>query len=358
MALAINRVPPGVDSQTLHQPMPQHPVDTPTVQTIPRWRLRGAAGALLGVLVIVVAATGCTALDEQQRRWIFQPSDRTWSGGLAAAQGMQDIWIEFDAGRPASARSGPATSKAAAEESRAPVRLHALWLPQTGVKAAQAPVLLYLHGARWDVRGSAHRMRRMHELGFSVLGVDYRGFGQSTPALPSETSAVEDASAAWHWLAGQWPQAQRFVFGHSLGGAVAVQLAAQLSARPGVAVAAAVAEPGPALAGLIVEGSFTSIPDVYKTLRWGWLPLQPLITQRFDAARHIADVSVPVLVVHGSEDSLISPELGRALFERAPSPKRFVLVQGGSHHNTNALGQGQVRAALADLFGLPAAASP
>jgi alpha-beta hydrolase superfamily lysophospholipase len=193
----------------------------------------------------------------------------------------------------------------------------------------------------------------MHELGFSVLGVDYRGFGQSTQVLPSEQSAVEDAQAAWYWLGQQWPQRQRFVFGHSLGGAVAVQLAARLAALP--STLAAVPSTAPAthgLAGLIVEGSFTSIPDVYSTLRWGWLPLQPLITQRFDAARQIADVTAPVLVVHGSEDRLISPELGRALYERARQPKRFVLVQGGSHHNTNALGQGQVRAAVADLFGL------
>ena len=95
--------------------------------------------------------------------------------------------------------------------------------------------------------------------------------------------------------------------------------------------------------------------DVYKTLKWGWLPLQPLITQRFDAARHMADVKSPVLVVHGSADSLISPALGRALFDSAPHPKRFVLVQGGSHHNANAVGQEQVRAALADLFGLAGA---
>ncbi len=317
--------------------------------------------SLLLALAFVAIVSGCTALDEQQRRWIFQPTDRTWAAGLAAAQGMQDVWIDFEAGRPETARSGaagdmaasvnagPTTGLSSDADKDAAVRLHALWLPQADTAA---PLLLYLHGARWDVRGSAHRMRRMHELGFSVLGVDYRGFGQSTPALPSEASAVEDAHAAWAWLGRQWPQPARYVFGHSLGGAVAVQLAAQLSSRsstPG-------APPQPALAGLIVEGSFTSIPDVYSTLRWGWLPLQAFITQRFDAARQIADVAAPVLVVHGSEDSLINPELGRALFEQARQPKRFVLVQGGSHHNTNALGQGQVKAALADLFGLPAVA--
>jgi fermentation-respiration switch protein FrsA (DUF1100 family) len=63
-------------------------------------------------------------------------------------------------------------------------------------------------------------------------------------------------------------------------------------------------------------------------------------------------VGSPVLVVHGGQDSLIQPALGQALFEKAADPKRFVLVPGGSHHNTNALGQLQYREALAELFGL------
>ena len=132
----------------------------------------------------------------------------------------------------------------------------------------------------------------------------------------------------------------RFVFGHSLGGAIAVQLATEVADE----------------AGLIVEGSFTSIPDVVSSFKWGWLPVAPLITQRFDAASRIAEVGSPVLVVHGSEDRLIRPQLGQALYERAREPKRFVLVEGGSHHNTNSVGQAQYRQALAELFGLRRAA--
>jgi alpha-beta hydrolase superfamily lysophospholipase len=266
-----------------------------------------AAGLLLG---------GCAALDQQQRRWIFQPSDRTWWGGASTSLDMQDVWIDF---------------RSLAENEA--VKLHGLWLPR---EEPGAPVLLYLHGARWDVRSSAGRMRRMHELGFSVLGIDYRGFGQSTKTLPSETLASEDARAAWDWLAQQHPQAQRYLFGHSLGGAIAVKLAADVNDE----------------AGLIVEGTFPSIADVFSSMRWGWLPLGPLITQRFDAASRIGDVGAPVLVVHGSEDQLISPELGRALFDKAREPKRFVLVPGGSHHNANELGQVQYKQALGDLFKL------
>ncbi|QPF75845.1 alpha/beta hydrolase [Roseateles sp. DAIF2] len=291
----------------------------PTRRTEPRpsplpWRRLGAAVLASGLLL-----GGCTTLDEKQREWIFQPSDRSWAGGLAAAQGMDEVWIEFKA-----------------REDGSPVRLHGLWAP---ADKPDAPVLLYLHGARWDVRGSANRMRRMQELGFSVLGVDYRGFGKSGygQTLPSEAMAYEDARAAWDWLGRQYPGRPRYIFGHSLGGAIAVQLATEVQEQS---------------AGLIVEGSFTSISEVAGSYRWGWLPVGPLITQRFDSASRIGRLRTPVLIVHGSADAVIKPELGRALFERAPEPKRFVLVEGGSHHNTNAVGQGQYRAALAELFGL------
>jgi uncharacterized protein len=271
----------------------------------------------LTLAALLAGFAGCASLDEQQRKWIFQPSDRSWWGGAQAAEGMSDVWIEF-----------------ASAEEKAQVKLHGLWLAQP---SPDAPVLLYLHGARWDVRSSAHRMRRMHDLGFAVLGIDYRGFGQSTRQLPSEDIAHEDALAAWRWLAERHPQAKRYLFGHSLGGAIAVRLAAEVGDE----------------AGLIVEGGFTSIPEVFNTMRWGWLPLGPLITQRFDAGSRVQRVGSPVLVVHGGNDTLIKPELGRALYERALAPKRFVLVEGGSHHNTNAVGQPQYRQAMADLFGVP-----
>jgi alpha-beta hydrolase superfamily lysophospholipase len=271
---------------------------------------------LLAALSFFAVLAGCATLDEKQREWIFQPSAGQPAWVPSSAEGLQDVWIEHR-----SADSGNM------------LRLHALWMPQP---RADAPVLLYLHGARWNVRSSAMRMRRLHSLGYAVLGIDYRGFGLSTDELPSEQSAVEDARAAWDWLAREHPGRSRYIFGHSLGGAIAVQLAGDVEdAR-----------------GLIVEGTFTSIPDVFRSFKWGWLPVGPLITQRFDSAQKITKVRVPILVVHGSEDSLIRPELGRALYERAPGPKRFVLVEGGTHYSTNGIGQALYRDALRDLFGL------
>ena len=276
---------------------------------------------LLALLLLSAAVlAGCASLDERQRSWIFQPSDRSWWRGDEAAAGMQDVWIDF-----------------ASKETGEPAKLHGLWSPHEGFdKDPKAPVLLYLHGARFNVVGSAFRARRMQELGFSVLAVDYRGFGKSTNQLPSETLAYEDARAAWDWLGQQYPDRPRYIFGHSLGGAIAIELAAQVSDETGT----------------LVEGTFTSIPDVVSSYKWGWLPVGPLITQRFEAIERVKQIGSPLLVVHGSEDNTIKPELGRRLFEAATGKKRFVLVEGGSHHNTNAVGQPQYRVALAELFGM------
>ena len=265
------------------------------------------------IALAIGVTAGCSTLDAKQREWIFQPSDRSW-GGAPSTEGMQDVWIDFQS-----------------DLTHQPERLHGLWLP---IPHADAPVLLYLHGARWNVAGSSARIRRMQALGFSVLAIDYRGFGQSSAGLPSEATATEDAHAAWRWLAEQQAGHPRYIFGHSLGGAIAINLARDV----------------PDEKGTIVEGTFTSIADVVSTFRWGWLPVSPLITQRFESVRKVADIGSPLLVVHGSEDTLIQPELGRKLFEAAQEPKQFILVEGGSHHNTNAVGQGQYRQALASLF--------
>lgn len=275
---------------------------------------------LLTLVTTFALIAGCSTLDEKQRGWIFQPSDRSWWGGEAAAQGMSEVWIPFES-----------------QETGQAVKLHGLWLAHADfARRPDAPVLLYLHGARFNVVGSAMRARRMQELGFSVLAIDYRGFGKTSRELPSETMAYEDANAAWAWLAQQYPQRPRYIFGHSLGGAIAINLAAQVDDE----------------VGTIVEGTFTSIPDVVSSFKWGWLPVGPLITQRFESVKRVDRVGSPLLVVHGANDTLIPSELGRKLFDAATGRKAFVLVEGGSHHNTNSVGQAQYRVALNELFGL------
>ena len=272
--------------------------------------------AVTTAALAMLATAGMATLDAKQREWIFQPSDKAW-GGAQNQHGLEDVWIDLPGNNSASQ----------------PQRLHGLWLPHP---QANAPVMLYLHGARWNVSGSVPRIRRMQALGFSVLAVDYRGFGKSSSGLPSESTAREDARAAWLWLSQKAPKSDKFIFGHSLGGAIAIDLASHVQDERGT----------------IVEGTFTNIADVVSTFRWGWLPVSALITQRFDSARKVADIRSPLLVVHGSQDTLIPVDLGRKLFEAAPGPKRFLLVQGGTHHNTNAVGLDQYRKALSELYQL------
>jgi fermentation-respiration switch protein FrsA (DUF1100 family) len=295
--------------------------------------------ALLPVLIrrrgwLALAAVSATALafgyaglETQQRKWIFQPSRAPQTtaadlAGAARAGGMESLWIEH-----VSASTG------------APIRLHALW---AGHADPAAPVLLYLHGARRDLARSTFRVEQMRELGFSVLAVDYRGFGNSTDELPSEAGVVEDAEAAWRWLAAHRAGPPRYVFGHSLGGAIAVQLAARL----------AEGAPAEQPAGVIVEGTFTSIGDMFATFKWGWLPVSMLITERFDSLAAVPRVRSPLLVVHGTADSLVPSRFGEKLYEQATAAKRFVLIEGGTHSTTTWRGAEQYRAALREFFGL------
>ncbi len=225
---------------------------------------------------------------------------------------MSDVWIEFTS----------------AEEQQ-PVKLHGLWLPQ---QARRRTACCSTCTAR---AGTCARPRTACS---ACTNSALRCSASTTAA--SARAPTRCRAKTWRmktpWPPGtgwrkQQPQAKRFVFGHSLGSAIAVRLASEVDD----------------ITGVIVEGGFTSIPDVFSTMKWGWLPLGPLITQRFDAASRLDKLKAPLLVVHGANDNLIKPDLGRALYERARQPKRFVLVEGGTHHNTNAVGQVQL------LFGRP-----
>ena len=292
------------------------------VSTPRRLTLVAAMVVLFGGL-----SAGWATLGTQQRKWIFQampvpPASADELARLARSQDMESVWIDH-----------------VSESAGRPIRLHAVFAPNAD---AHAPLLLFLHGARQNLGRSAFRVEQMRDLGFSVLAIDYRGFGASTDELPSEAGVIEDAAAAWRWLGERHPARPRFVFGHSLGGAIAVQLAAALADAP----------PEQAPTGVIVEGTFTSIRDMFGTFKWGWLPISMLITERFDSLATVPRIKAPLLIVHGSEDSVVPWRFGQMLYERATATKRFVLVDGGTHSTTSWRGAEQYRVALREFFGL------
>ena len=153
---------------------------------------------------------------------------------------------------------------------------------------------------------------------------------------PTEAFAYEDAEAAWDYLAKLAPGRQRFIVGHSLGGAIAVELARR---RPDAA-------------GLVLEATFTSVRDMIQQSAWGFLPVGLILTQEFDTLSKIGDVKMPVLVTHGTRDSIVPFEMGERLYNAAQSPKRFIKVEGAGHHNLSGAAFDQYRQAVTELFKL------
>ena len=280
-----------------------------------------APHAAAAALAVALLGSGWVMLETKERELIWRPvrTAASWYGGLPAH--VQDLYFPV--------RDGEGSP-----------RIHAWWWP---AEDARAPAVLYLHGARWNLTGQLRRIEQLRRFGFSVFAIDYRGFGQSDGDPPSESTVYEDAGAAWAWLAQHQPDAsRRFIYGHSLGGAVAVDLAAALSAK------------GASAAGLIVESSFTSLADVAAEMSYRWLPLRFILSQKFDSVNKMAQVAMPVLIVHGANDTYVPSRLSAALYAAAPAPKKLLLVEGGGHNNSMWLGDVQYRAAIAELFGLRA----
>ena len=269
----------------------------------------------IATFVAIFFLGGCAYIETKQGEWIFNPAQGEWRGYRGPPAEVREQWI------PVGKRDE---------------KLYAWWAP---VADPDAPVLLYLHGARWNLTGSVTRIPRWNRMGFSVLAIDYRGFGKSVAAdgaAPSEQSANEDAEAAWAYLAKLAPHSKRFIFGHSLGGAMAMHLALKY----------------PDAAGLILEASFTSVPDMISETRWGFLPVGFLVTQRFDNIDRIDEVTMPVLVAHGTADEIVPFSMGERLFAAARAPKRFFRAEGGSHHNLTANFFDDYQQAVFDLFKL------
>ena len=278
-----------------------------------------AARAAVSALAVAVLASGCVMLETKERELIWRPvrTAASWYGGLPAQ--VQDLYLPVRVGADSP-------------------KIHAWWWP---AEDRRAPAVLYLHGARWNLTGQLRRIEQLRQFGFSVFAIDYRGFGQSDGDLPSESTVYEDAGAAWAWLAQRQPDAsRRFIYGHSLGGAVAVDLAAALSAK------------GASAGGLIVESSFTSLADVAAEMSYRWLPLRFILSEKFDSVKKMAQVAMPVLIVHGANDTYVPSRLSAALYAAAPAPKKLLLIEGGGHNNSMWLGNVQYRAAIAELFGL------
>lgn len=197
--------------------------------------------------------------------------------------------------------------------------LHGWWIAAV---QAHAPTLLYLHGNFRNISYNIEQAVRLHKLGFNVLLVDYRGYGKSSGGEPTEAKVYEDAEAAWNYLIKQRamvPQ-QTFIYGHSLGAAIGIDLAVH----------------HPEAAGMIAESGFTSMSAMSKR-DYSYLPVNWILNQRFDSLDKVGKLKIPVLFIHGTWDKKVPYQMSQQLFDKAPQPKSLQLIEGGEHSNNGGI---------------------
>lgn len=295
--------------------------------SLARFKARPIRWACLAAFIVGLPV-GCAVLEHKERELVFriEPGTASWYSGLPAD--VQELELK-------------APSFGTSQN------IHAWWWPAS---RKDAPALLYLHGSRWNLTGQLFRIEQLRALGFSILAIDYRGFGQSMGQLPSEQSVYEDARIAWERLKQLQPDPQRrLIYGHSLGGAVAVDLAAELGKDAEKNNAPLQAR------GLIIESTFTNLADVATAVANTSLPVRWLLSQKFDSLDKIADIHMPVLIVHGTDDRYVPARFSEELFEAAQEPKKLLLVPGGTHNNSMRLGRQAYGQAIQMLLKNPAA---
>ena len=183
------------------------------------------------------------------------------------------------------------------------------------------PVLLWCHGNAGNVSHRLENIRQLYQRGISVMIFDYRGYGQST-GEPSEAGLYQDALASYDYLIQQRrisPE-RLIIFGRSLGSSVAGEVAIRRTS-----------------AGLMLEGSFPSIQAMSDHHYFG-LPAQWFMDVDFNLAQKVRMLQVPLLVIHGEQDSIVPMALGRQVFEAAQEPKRWYAVSGAEHNDVPFVG--------------------
>lgn len=176
-------------------------------------------------------------------------------------------------------------------------------------------VILFCYGNAGNISDRLDSIKIFHDLGQSVLIFDYRGYGSSDGTI-SEKGAYLDAEAAWDYLLQNKHKLPKdiIIFGRSLGGAVAAETA--LNKGP---------------AGLILESTFMSVPDIAAKY-YPWLPVRIIAKYRYATVDKIDKIASPKLIIHSQEDEIIPFEHSRKLYEKAAPPKDFLVIKG-SHND-------------------------
>ncbi|WP_223257380.1 alpha/beta hydrolase [Phormidesmis priestleyi] len=260
------------------------------------WRSLWNIGKFLAIAYLTI----CLVLFFAQSHLMFVPDAHHYKDLDALNLPHQEVWL------PVSTKTGKIE------------RIHGWWIPHDH----PISTMLYLHGNGGNISVEV-KARRFRELGFSVLLIDYRGYGRSEGNFPSEATVYQDAQTALDYLVKERRISLKkiVVYGHSLGGAIAINLANQ----------------NPKVAGLIVSSSFTSM---YQMAARDWkfrlFPIELILTQKFDSVGKVRSLKMPSLFIHGMDDTLIPVSIGKALYEAAPQPKQLLLIPNAGHNHREA----------------------
>ena len=201
------------------------------------------------------------------------------------------------------------------------------WLFRHSEVQLDRPLIIFLHGNGGNRSHRLDDVDLLTELGADVLLFDYRGYGDNA-GHPSESGLMNDARAIWKYATEEMaiPPENIILFGESLGGGVATQLAAELSRS------------GTLGRGMIIRSSFTSLVDT-AAYHYPLLPVRWVLWDRFESARAMPDVEWPICILHGDQDRVVPFSSGQKLFAAAPArsanniPKRFVVLEGADHND-------------------------
>lgn len=175
------------------------------------------------------------------------------------------------------------------------------------------PTLLYFHGNAGSLDSRSERIRKYKNGGRGIFMMSYRGYSGSTGS-PSEQANVADGKRAFDTLVAEGVAPHDIIiYGESLGSGVAVQVAAARS-------------PG----GIILDAPYTSIVDIAAG-QYPWLPVRPMLRDRYESDAYIASVHCPLLIVHGEKDDVIPVTMGRKMYELANAPKDIVTFKSAGH---------------------------
>lgn len=281
----------------------------------------------VGVILCALSISGCAWLDSKQRQWVLRPTPTHAAVASPAIDRLRSSDVRYKV--PVISSTETTDRFPAAQE------LSIWWLPH---ESAEAPALLYLHGTFRNLYQNLPKIDALRNAGFAVLAVDYRGWGDSSPIIPSEASISSDVHRAWLELVKRQPQARRrVIFGHSMGGAAAITLASQL-------------RHGEDYGALIVESTFTRLPDVAAEAGFWGRVAAAVTTLKFDSLSKIGRVDAPILMMHGTSDKTVPIQLGRRLRDAAPAGVRWVEFPGGSHSRLHSEAPDAYRHAVRELI--------